>query len=123
MFNSYTKKNFLSKYGFYILVGIIALVILFSMRSCHKSELSILKELNRKQQQAIEEQYTKEISGLEKTISGLNDDVTESKQKYNSIKKKIVKNENKIEAVKPPEGTNEILQRFDSLGYQSFICR
>lgn len=108
-----------------IFIGIffVIILIIFSVRGCGDDKFAAYKEMTKKQQAMIEEQYNTQVAGMQKTISGLNRELSESKKSNSILKLRIVDKQKKMEAIKPPEGMDEIQSRFSALGYQPVDCR
>lgn len=106
-----------------IIVCIIALVVILLMMSSQGKDFTAFKKLAYKQRLMMEKEYEARIAGLEKTISALNKELTDSQRRNSILKIKINDKQKKMEAVRPPEGMDEIQRRFIALGYKPVLCR
>jgi hypothetical protein len=104
----------------YILVAALIICVVISYLVGRKYPMtSVVDRIVQERIQGIEAAKDAQITELENRIRVLNDDVKQSKLKYQRIRTKIEEAARKEGEIKVPTTNDEIKQRLDSMGYRT----
>jgi phage shock protein A len=103
---------------YWIVIGavIASLLLAYSWGRYHPSE-DLINNIAEKTRQETVKQYEQRIVDLDSQLKASQKEYRESQQKYTTIIKKLNAIKEGKDNVKPPQNTNDLINRFDAAGY------
>ena len=103
-----------------VVLIVIALVIAgFAVYNVgrHNPSAKAIQRIIEAREQAIKEEQARELSRLNGEITALRDDLAQSRDRYARVRALVRQKAQEAAEVKAPQSTEEIRERFNSLGY------